>query len=174
MSADPVRYAPSAADRLRWFFRRWRERLFPRESNLVFHARTELKAAGLADKDSAYDGMLAGAVMELVKVFAKQGHSGNSAAIVRQLFDKVAAYQPLCPLTGGDEEWTEIGGPDYMKWQNKRCSHVFKRADGTAYDGEGRIFREPNGSCYTSRDSSVDITFPYTPKREYVDVPFAR
>lgn len=29
---------------------------------------------------------------------------------------------------------------------------------------------EPDGGCYTSRDSLVPVTFPYTPKSEYVDV----
>ena len=38
------------------------------------------------------------------------------------------------------------------------------------YDMDGRVFREPNGTCYTSRNSRVDITFPYTPTTEYVDV----
>ena len=57
-----------------------------------------------------------------------------------------------------------------MKWQNNRASHVFKCSDGQAYDIEGKIFRDKAGHCYTNRDSRVDVTFPYTPKREYVDV----
>ena len=42
--------------------------------------------------------------------------------------------------------------------------------NGQAWDSQGRIFRESNGSCFQSAESRVDITFPYTPKREYVDV----
>ena len=42
-------------------------------SDLTDHARNELKLAGLFDKDSDYDGMLGDSVMELVKVFSKQG-----------------------------------------------------------------------------------------------------
>lgn len=38
----------------------------------------------------------------------------------------------------------------------------------TTYDTEGRVFCDPDGICYTNRDSRVDITFPYTPKTEYV------
>ena len=34
-----------------------------------------------------------------------------------------------------------------------------------------RIFREPNRVCYTGKGSRVAITFPYSPKSEYVDVP---
>ena len=161
-------YEPSITDRARWMLRRLRERFFPTESNLMFHARQELKAAGLFDKDSDYEGMAGDAVLELVKVFERQGHSGFSAGMVRNIFNKVAAYEPLCPLTGADEEWSEYRDGCY---QNKRCSHVFKDEDGRAYDIDGRIFREPNGSCYTNRESRVYVTFPYTPKREYVDVP---
>lgn len=131
-------------------------------------ARTELEAKGWFDKDSAYEGLIGDAVMELVKVFAAQGHSGGSAPLVIGLFEKVASYEPLGPLTGEADEWFEYADGQF---QNKRCFHVFKDANGRTYDSEGKIFREPNGSCYTSRDSRVDITFPYTPKREYVDVP---
>ena len=67
--------------------------------------------------------------------------------------------------------WRELmRKTDEGRWQNIRCSHVFKDGDGRAYDSTGRIFREPNGCCYTSRDSRVYIEFPYTPKREYVEV----
>lgn len=58
-----------------------------------------------------------------------------------------------------------------MTHQNKRCSHVFKDKDGNAYDIDGKVFREPDGCCFTSKDSFVPVTFPYTPKTEYVDVP---
>lgn len=168
MSAVPGSYGPTPYERLRWFARRQWERVFPPKSNLEHHAEQELRAAGLYDKDSDYGGMVADAVMELVKVFSRQGHSGASAPLVRQVFDKVAGYQPLVPLKGTDDEWFE-----YMpgRFQNTRCHHVFKDGDGRPYDMDGRIFREPDGSCFTNRDSRVYVTFPYTPKREYVDVP---
>jgi len=54
-------------------------------------------------------------------------------------------------------------------WQNNRCSHVFKDADG-AWDIDGKIFTDPQGCSYTNRDSRVMIEFPYVPKREYVNV----
>lgn len=133
-------------------------------------AKDELTRAGLFDADRDYGGMLGDAVMKMVKVFADEGHSGFSAGMAISLFEKVARFQPLTPLTGEDDEWME-----YIEghWQNKRCPHVFKDSTG-AYDGEGRIFREPDGACFTSRDSRIPITFPYTPTREYVDVPAGR
>lgn len=139
-------------------------------SNLTDYARTELEAIGAFGKKDFYEGMTGDSVMELIKVFAKQGHSGMSASIVRNLFNKVANYEPLKPLTGEDDEW---GGNDMdgNTLQNKRCSHVFKHIDtGEAYDSQGKIFREPNGCTYTSRDSRVPVIFPYTPKSEIVEV----
>lgn len=135
-------------------------------------AHDELKRAGLFDKDSDYDGMLGEAVMKMIDVFADEGHSGMSASIAINAFEKVARYEPLTPLTGGEDEWVlhdGYGGEPF--YQNKRCSRVFKGPDGKAYDIEGRVFREPSGSCYCSGESRVFVTFPYTPTREYVDVP---
>lgn len=134
-------------------------------------AKEELTRAGLLSKDSAYDGELGKAVMDLVDVFAEQGHSGHSATMAISLFEQVARYKPLTPLTGEDDEWSDPD-KDTPFLKNKRCPHVFKdKATGQAYDADGRIFREPSGICFTSRDSHVPVTFPYLPKREYVDVP---
>lgn len=49
-------------------------------SNLTDYAKDELTRAGLFDKDSDYDGMLGTAALEIIEVFAKQGHSGMSAS----------------------------------------------------------------------------------------------
>lgn len=141
------------------------------EGNSVRYARDELTIAGMFEADSDYGGMLGNATIDMMKLFALEGHSGFSAGMATSLFEKVSRFQPLTPLTGEDSEWVILDYDDRMHAQNKRCGHVFKRADGTAYDIEGRIFREPNGVCFTSRDSSVDVTFPYVPTREYVDVP---
>lgn len=146
--------------------------------SLVEHAKRELEIAGLFGADSDYGGMLGTATLRLVEEFAKEGHSGFSAAMAVSLFEKLARYQPLTPLTGADDEWCEVAEEQLSPhetvplFQNKRCGHVFK-ADGKAWDIDGRIFREPNGVCFTSRESRVYITFPYTPVREYVDVPAA-
>ena len=140
-------------------------------SNLETFAEREMRDAGLFDKDSDYDGALATSVMELVRVFSAQGHSGASAGRTLAIFAKVAAFEPLGPLTGGDDEWVDQAEQNRRPlWQNRRCSHVFKTAEG-AYDIEGRIFRDPDGTCWTSSESRVPVTFPYVPRREYVDRP---
>lgn len=140
-------------------------------SNLVAHAKDELERAGLFREDSDYGGMLGDAVLKMVQQFADEGHSGFSAGMAVSLFERLARFEPLTPLTGADDEWTECEElNDKPMYQNKRCPHVFKEGDH-AYDIEGRIFREPNGVCFTSNDSRVPVTFPYTPSREYIDVP---
>lgn len=142
-------------------------------SSLIEHAKREFLAAGYKPIDQCENDpnkWIQEDVLELLEVFSRQGHSGFSAPFAIQYFTKLAAFEPLVPLTGEDSEWNDIGNGVF---QNNRCSHVFKSAkefNGQAYDIEGRIFREPDGSCYTSADSRVLITFPYTPKREYVNV----
>jgi hypothetical protein len=143
------------------------------DCNLVSHARRELAAAGYdpAEEEEGPNKWIQQNLLDLLRVFSMQGHSGFSAGYCVGTFEKLARFEPLGPLTGADEEWFDHGGGMF---QNKRCSHVFKQADrfdGQAYDIYGRIFREPNGCTYTSGDSHVPITFPYTPKREYIDVP---
>lgn len=138
-----------------------------RKSNIVSFARNELAIAFPVD-----DGMQSAMnsdVLDIVCLFSTQGHSGMSAGYARGLADKLLGYEPISPLTGEESEWMPLGYSDDMTAQNRRCGHVFRRKDGTAYDSTGRVFREPDGACYTSGDSRVDIAFPYTPTREYVD-----
>lgn len=137
--------------------------------SLVDFARNELKIAGLFDEDSDYGGMLGDAVMKMVAVFSDENHSGASAAMALNIFSRVARFQPLTPLTGEDDEWFKPMD-EIDCWQNKRCPHVFKE-NGVAYDINAVVFREPDGSCYINGKSRKAITFPYTPKVEYVDVP---
>lgn len=151
-------------DPLRPLFLKW----ITRDSNLVKYAESEMRRAGLFDKDSDYAGMLGPAVLQMVRQFSDEGHSGFSAGLAISVFQKVARFEPLTPLTGADDEWSDEFAEGMR--QNKRCSHVFKEADGGAYDSNGKVFREPSGACYTNRDSRVPITFPYVPTIEYVDV----
>lgn len=141
------------------------------DTNSVRHAKREL-AESLADGVTGPDRWMADNLIELLAVFAAQGHSGFSAGWCIGQFKALASFEPLGPLTGVDSEWTDCGNGLY---QNNRCGHVFKDSkDGPAYDSAGRVFREPSGACFTSIDSRVPVTFPYTPKREYVDVPAER
>jgi len=133
-------------------------------SNLVKHAEEELKLLGGLDDE--YNKAMAEDLLEVVRIFAKQGHSGFSASYAINALKQLLAFEPLTPLKGTDDEWCEVS-PGLF--QNRRCGHVFKEND-KAHDTEGRIFREPDGICFQNFESRVPVEFPYMPKREYVDV----
>lgn len=148
---------------------RWLLRDLSRDSNYVSHGRREM-ADWFAEKEEGPNKWIAEGTEELLMLLSTHGHSGGSIGFALNIFKTLASFQPRGPLTGEDSEWNEVGEG---RFQNRRCSHVFKdHPNGPAYDNEGRIFKEPNGACYTNSESRVEITFPYTPKREYVDVPY--
>lgn len=148
-------------------------------SNLHKHALMEFKAAKWLDDNGKYcDDMqeaICTHVLKLLEVFSAEEHSGSSAPYAVDLFKKLAMFEPVAPLTGEDWEWNEV---DDGRFQNKRCSHVFKQADrfdGQAYDIDGIIFYDwytdeegnKRKSYFTGKDSCVPITFPYIPTKEY-------
>ena len=136
-------------------------------SNLVKHAEIELKALGMLDSGDEMNELMCKSLLELIHKFAEQGHSGLSAGYCADLFNKLVRFEPLCPLTGDDSEWVEVTEQNGPLYQNIRCSHVFKD-DAGAYDINGRVFVDSNGVSYTNVNSHIPITFPYTPKTEYV------
>lgn len=159
---------------------------------LIEHAKLELELAGLFNEEGDfYEGATGKAVIELIEVFAKQGHSGMSAPIVADLFKRLANYEPLQPITGRDEEWGNVRDlGDSMPWyQNKRCSALFKDGeDGKPYYIDAIIKRDQKGICwsgmawlseedYKTGDRSKMVgkrgyikSFPFTPKTFYIDV----
>jgi len=153
---------------------------------LTQHAQTELELAGYFSNEGMYGDLIGKAVMELIEVFANQGHSGMSAGLVAGLFNKLANYEPLQEITGRDEEWAEAfndeeGQPVY---QNKRCSALFKYTNGRASYGQAIVKRCPDGSCwsgplYLTREDAINNInkiqvevkeYPFVPKTFYVDV----
>ena len=155
-------------------------------SNYKIHAIDEFRAAGWLKEDGTYtDGMqqaICEHVLKLLDVFAGEGHSGSSAPYAINMFSKLAAFEPLVPLTGEDWEWNDVGDSIY---QNRRCSHVFKQADrfgGQPYDIDAVVFWEwashpgiddgkPFKSYFSSGDSFRPIAFPYVPQKRYQFVP---
>ena len=159
---------------------------------LIEHAKTELEIAGLFDvKGDFYGGMTGKAVIELIEVFSKQGHSGMSAPLVANIFKKLANYEPLGPITGKDEEWNDVSNLSNGKtlYQNKRCSGLFKEGkDEQPYYIDAIIKRDQRGITWSGRawlneedwlngDRSKMIdkrgyikSFPFTPKTFYIDV----
>ena len=146
------------------------------------HAMTEFRAAGWVDENGKFEDemqeIICDHVLKLLEVFSGEGHSGTTAPYAIDMFSKLAMYKPIVPLTGEDWEWTDVssfGGKVY--YQNKRCSHVFKDADGRPYDSQGKVFWEyymdedgvKRMSHYTCKDSHVYIEFPYTPKTDFIE-----
>ena len=100
------------------------------QGNLTGHAWDELNRAGLFDKSSDYHGALGVAVLELMEVFAGQGHSGTSAGAAVELFQRLARFQPLSDLTDDPSEWMEV--TDGL-WQSRRMSEAFSTDGGRTY-----------------------------------------
>jgi len=105
------------------------------ESNLVAHARNEMRRAGLHLEDSDYDGMLYDAVLDLIKVFSGQGHSGYSAMLTVSLFTTLASFEPLGPITDDPSEWMDVAEytSGHQLWQNRRRSSAFSTDGGKTY-----------------------------------------
>ena len=151
--------------------------------NYESHAWREFRAAKWCDENGKFNDEMqediCKHVLKLLEVFDGEGHSGSSAPYAINLFEKLAKFEPVAPLTGEDWEWNEVSAGVY---QNNRCSHVFKQAglfDGQPYDIDAKVFwnwykdkdGKPFKSYFTGINSFAPITFPYVPKREYVFEP---
>ena len=115
-------------------------------SPLCKQAERELRPVG-AFNDGLYEGELAPAIMDLLRLFSSQEHSGMSAHMTYDALHDLLRGVPLSPLTGKEDEWSEPFGTSGLR-QNLRCSRVFLRSDGTAYD--------------VNIDDKIE--FPYTPR----------
>ena len=143
-------------------------------SNLVKYAEDELNRIGMTeDSPDEMTVIMRKHIIHMVKEFSDEGHSGFSGRYALNILTKLLEFKPLTPLTGEDDEWTLVGDGH---WQNKRCSTVFKDADGSCKDIDGKVFWEwavsydddgkPNGkahkSFYHGYGCSTPVTFPYT------------
>ena len=100
-------------------------------SRLEVHAEREMRRAGLYDAEANYGGMIPEAVMKLIRALASEGHSGGSHALTMEIFNRLANFQTLTPLTQDPEEWKDLselsGKPT---WQNARDSSFFSDDGG--------------------------------------------
>lgn len=138
-------------------------------SNLLSHAEKEFELAGWKEEGTdKSQGWVMDNIRELITAFSKQGHSGHSAPYVLDLFNKLARFEIIMPLTGNDDEWCNCS--DGL-WQNKRDSRVFKNKDG-AWFIDGKAFSDDGGKTYfTNGKSKTPVTFPCNAselKTEYV------
>lgn len=133
-------------------------------------------------------------ILALCEAFGKSGQSGGSApytaAVISKAVKKLLLQEPICPITGADDEWvdvTEMNDGETL-YQNKRCSKLFKDSSGRCYNVDAIIKKTQNGSTwsgsfwiskedYLTGDKSKKIGssqyvkhFPFEPKTFYVDV----
>lgn len=111
-------------------------------SQLVEHARRELAILLPADSmpgDPGYEpgeslnGMndhMRADILQMVMVFADQGHSGASAGYALSILEKLLRWENLTPLTDNPDEWVEVG-PEV--WQSKRRPEAFSTNGGKHY-----------------------------------------
>ena len=108
-------------------------------SNLIEYAKSEMDLIGLReDSEDEMNRAMREHILQMVKVFSDEGHSGFSANYALAILKKVLDFKPLTALTGEDSEWLEVADDLY---QNKRASNVFKDKDG-AYWSDGIVFWE--------------------------------
>ncbi|RYC70693.1 hypothetical protein [Spirosoma sordidisoli] len=149
-------------------------------SNLISHAERELDALIATDNQEEkdeYTQHLKKNVLDLMAVFAEQGHSGSSAPMVSKLFYDLANFKPLLPITGNDNEWGEVDGGIF---QNSRCGAVFKNGkEGKPYYLDAIVWQTQNGGSYTGSAILADgkkipsrqwVRLPFTPKTFYINV----
>lgn len=171
------------------------------KSNLVTHAENEFN---LVNKK---EGIAAGQfdefqkeVLQMVELFSTFGHSGASAPMAINLISTLLKFEPITPLTGEDDEWNDVSefyksidedssngvvksntdSSKCVKYQNKRDSRVFKNADGSCTQIDGKIFIYSDGISVTRHNmpnaednSEIKIeSFPYTPKVEYIHLDY--
>lgn len=103
-------------------------------------------------------------ILEIVKIFSNQGHSGFSGSYALSILNRLLRFKPITPLTGEKEEWNDLGDG---RWQNKRCSSVFRTKDGDFEDIDGIIVSDNGGiTWFSSGRFHKKISFPYYPSVE--------
>lgn len=134
-------------------------------SNLMDFAKREMKLAKL-DKVTQQQ------VLEKMRAFAEEGHSGASAAYsiasmrprtkVDRIFRQLASFTPLTPITSAPSEWTLVDDSNGKLYQHRRAHSVFKLGR-RAYDIDDKpVYVDKDGFTFTSStDQPKTITFPY-------------
>ena len=128
-------------------------------------------------------------ILALCEAFGKSGQSGGSAPMtasaISQAVKHLMLQEPICPVTGIDEEWVnvrEVSEEDEMMYQNNRCSALFKSKSGKCWYIDAIIWKgEGEYETFTGRvyiddknfeliGSSQYVKFPFKPKTFYIDV----
>ena len=120
-------------------------------SNLLEHAKKELELAGYdidspdkeeIETDEDYANACAKNAYKMLEVFSEGGHSGFSAKCTLQLFNRLAEFKCLAPLTNNPDEWMKLD-PHDTSWQSIRQPSCFSDDElKTYYDIDEEENRE--------------------------------
>lgn len=100
-------------------------------------------------------------VIEIMTKFFGQWDSGGAVSVMAPVLQRLLAGKPLSPLTGADDEWSEVGEHDGAPvLQNLRCGTVFKQKRNGQV--EAYNLDEPGRPT---------ITFPYMPQEDRIPMP---
>lgn len=120
--------------------------------SIIAQAKEELKRINFGEEDSAV-------MIGILEKFFDQWDSGGAVHAVAPVLQRLIAGKCLSPLTGEDDEWTEVGNGVF---QNKRVSSVFK--DPRFHDGKLAYDID-------AAEPRAAITFPYWPERTEIASP---
>ncbi|WP_338208310.1 hypothetical protein [Lactiplantibacillus paraxiangfangensis] len=119
------------------------------------YAKQELELLG--SDDDPMQAEMNKDIMQVIKLFSLQGHSGFSAGYAISVIDRLLRWRPLTPLTGKDDEWNEVGEGTF---QNNRCPSVFKDKTGS-YDIGAVSTHYAGDNNRWSADVHYYVEFPY-------------
>ena len=143
--------------------------------SLLEHAKRELKLAGydISDKGcemhndkepfTGYVNSCARNAYDLLELMEKQGLSDASRNIVISLFDKLAQYKTLSPLTNNPDEWINVSSLSQVCWQSKRIPSCFTYNFITYHDvdaDENYNIRTENGTEIRERKHKPMVEHP--------------
>lgn len=126
------------------------------------HARSELVKLRTLEADHVQL-----IISRMAMVLTDWGNEKPSALIAGYM-STLFKGEPLTPLTGEDDEWVWL--KDEGVYGNIRCARVFKKKNGEAWDIEGIVFRQTDGSFIYGAGSHTVITFPYMPFTDIRDI----
>lgn len=143
-------------------------------TGMYLYAENELRRAamkavdeyGMHDKDQE---KIYSNALDLIGAFSDQGQTGESAAIIFNILNRIIRFKPISPLTGEDDEWIEIKHTSELKlYQNARCASVFKMIGSNlifTYDLDATLVSLDGGKTFgfDKKYCKTPITFPYDP-----------
>jgi len=143
-------------------------------------AENEMRLAGLYAGDADYGCMIPEGIMAMLEEWHKQGHSGGSAMITREILNKLLNWENLTPLTGNPEEWEDVsdlgGGGFEYSYQSKRNPSCFTKDFKMYINVNDKEEKEYNLEPYNKFEELIESKYKkYNPKNAFVprEVPYS-